>query len=60
MTREYYPILNVWKISEDESRVLRGLVQKEKGKSQEGWANHPLKVKVYLEDFKLAPTEKII
>ena len=46
-------MLNVWKISKDENRILKGLVQKEKGKGWEDWAKGPLKVKAYLEAFKL-------
>ena len=59
MAREYYPILNVWKISEDKSRVLKELIQKKKGRSWKAWAKHPLKVDLYLKAVKLALSEKI-
>ena len=60
MAREYYPILNVWKISEDKSRVLKELIRKKKERSRKGWAKHPLKVDLYWEAVKLALSEKII
>ena len=60
MAREYYPILNIWKFSEDKSRVLKELIQKKKGRSQKGRAKHPLKVDLYLEVVKLALSEKTV